>query len=257
MDISLNKINKRRINLDTLPLYAPPQRDFQCELDTFIEMTPEEIHTNTMYCNSDPFPTNLIKLNPDILIPITRLVNKSLTSGEFLKDWKISIIKPLIKKGTNTKLSNYRPINNLSFMSKVVERSMLKQLNNYLNTNMLVPTYISGYRQDYSIETALLKLCLDILNGMDYQEITCLIAMDLSAAFDIVHHNILLKVLNSYDNISNTALKWITSYLSDRQAYINVNNIDSDRHLMDFSVPKALSLDLFISTYMPVLWNHI
>ena len=148
--------------------------------------------TNTMYCNSDPFQINLIKLNLDFLIPIiTDLVNKSLTSGEFLKDWKVSIIKPLIKIGTSTKLSNYRPINNLYFMSKLVERSMLKQLNNYLNTNMLVPTYISGYRQDYSMKTALLKLCLDILNGMEHQEITCLIAVDLSAAFDTLHDNIL------------------------------------------------------------------
>ena len=146
--------------------------------------------TNTT-CNSDPFQTNLIKLNLDILIPIIAdLVNKSLTSGEFLKDWKISIMKPLIKKGTITKLCNYRPINNLSFMSKVVERSMLKQQNNYLNANTLVPTHISRNRQDYRIETALLKLCSDILHGMDHQEITCLIAMDLSAAFEIVHHNI-------------------------------------------------------------------
>ena len=126
--------------------------------------------TNTTYCNSDPFPTNLIKFNLDILILIIiELVNKSLTSGKFLKDWKISIIKPLIE-GTSTKLSNWRPINNLSFKSKVIERSMLKQLNNYLNTNKLVPTYISGYRQDYSMETALLKLCSDILKGIDIKK---------------------------------------------------------------------------------------
>ena len=110
-------------------------------------------------------------------------------------------------------------------MSKVIERSMVKQLNNYLNTNKLVPTYISGYRQGYNMETALLKLCLDILNGMEHQKITCLIVMDLSDAFDMVHHNILLNVLSIYYNISNAALKWIKSYLSDRQAYINVHNL--------------------------------
>ena len=76
----------------------------------------------------------------------------------------------------------------------------------------MVPTYIGGYRQDYSKETALLKLCCNILNGMEHQEITCLIAMDLSAAFDTVNHNILLNVLSSCYNISNTTLKWITSY---------------------------------------------
>ena len=90
------------------------------------------------------------------------------------------------------------------------------------------------------METALLKLCLDILNGMEHQEITCLIAMELSAAFDTVHHNILLNVLSSYYNISNTALKWITSYLSDSQAYVHVHNLDTDRHLMDFSVHPRL-----------------
>ena len=195
----------------------------------------------------------------DILIPIiTDLVNKSLTSGEFHNDWKISIIKPLIEKGTSTKLSNYRPINNLSFMSNVIERSMLKQLNNYLNKNMLVPTYISGFRQDYSIETALLKLCLDILNGMEHQEIMCLIAMDLSAAFDTVNHNILLNVLSSYHNISNTALKWITSYLSDRQTYINVHNLDSDRHLLDFSVPQGSILGpILFNIYTSTLESHL
>ena len=103
MDIFLKKINKIRTKLDTHPLYDPPQRDLQCELDIFIEMTHEDVHsivmkTTTMYCNSNPFPTNFIKLNLDILILIiTNLVKKSLTSGEFLKDWKISIIKPLIK----------------------------------------------------------------------------------------------------------------------------------------------------------------
>ena len=112
----------------------------------------------------------------------------------------------------------------------------------------MVPTYIGGYRQDYSVETALLKLCLDIINGMEHQEITCLIAMDFTTAFDTVHHNILLNVLSSYYNISNTALKWITSYLTDSQAYINVHNIDSDRHLMDFSLPQG-------STIGPVLFN--
>ena len=74
MDFFLNKNNKIRTNLDTHPLYDPPQRDLQCELDTFIEMT-QEVHlivmkTSTMYCNSNPFLTNLIKLNLHILIPI-------------------------------------------------------------------------------------------------------------------------------------------------------------------------------------------
>ena len=81
IDFFLNKIKKIKTNLDIHPMYDPPKRDLQCELDTFIEMTQEEVHsivmkTSTMYCNSDPFPTNLIKFNLDILMSIiTNLVN--------------------------------------------------------------------------------------------------------------------------------------------------------------------------------------
>ena len=143
-------------------------------------------------------------------------------------------------------------------MSKVVERFRLKQINSHLNTNTLVPTHISGCRLDYSTEAALLKLCSDMLNGMEHQEITCLIAMDLTAAFDMVHHNILLNVLSSYYNISNTTLKWITSYLGDRQAYINVHNVESDMHLMDFSVPQGSILGpVLFNCYASTLESHL
>ena len=78
-------------------------------------MAQGEVHlivmkTNTMNVNSDPFPTNIIKLNLDILIPIIPdLVNKSLTSGEFPKDQKMSIMKLLFKKGTNTNFPTIDP----------------------------------------------------------------------------------------------------------------------------------------------------
>ena len=82
-------------------------------------------------------------------------------------------------------LCNYRPVSNLSFLSKVLEKAVLKQF----------PEYQSAYRQGFSCKTALVKLTNDILWAMEHQKVTAMMAIDLSAAFDTVDHDILLEVL--------------------------------------------------------------
>ena len=76
-------------------------------------------------CGSDPMPCKLIKWHLDVLLlMITRTVNYSLTAGVFNESWKTSIIKPLLKReGIDRVLKNYRPVNNLSFTSKIVQKS--------------------------------------------------------------------------------------------------------------------------------------
>ena len=82
-------------------------------------------------------------------------------------------------------------------MSKLVEKCMLIQLNEHCSNPDLMLSYQSAYRANYSCETSILKLCNDILRAMERQEITALVALDLSTAFDAVNHSVLLNVLHN------------------------------------------------------------
>ena len=127
---------------------------------------------------------------------------------------KIAIIRPLLKKhGLRLVHSNYRPVNNLPFLSKVVEKVVLDQFRKHCDNNKMIPDYQSAYCANYSCETALLKIKNDILWAMERQDITALIAIDLSVAFNTVDHNIIIEVLHRRFGVTDTALEWFASYL--------------------------------------------
>ena len=149
----------------------------------------------------------------------------SLCQGVFAKNWKIALVKQVLKKvGLDLNHSNYRPVSNLLFLSKVVETCMLKQSNKHSTDNHLFPDYQSAYRQNYSCKTALVKLVNDILRSMEWQCITALAAIDLLAAFDTVDHTILLKVLQNKFSITDAALEWFRPYLWERGCKVNIGD---------------------------------
>ena len=120
-------------------------------------------------CIIDPCNTRfLLKFKETILDAITIIVNQSLTTGEFLDDWKIVVVSPLIK-GTNldTELKNYRPISNLSFLSKITEKAAQLQLQKCFNQQSLLPNHQSAYRKQYYMETTLQNMCDNILKNME------------------------------------------------------------------------------------------
>ena len=98
-------------------------------------------------CELDPIPTTLlIEILPSIIKSFTQIVNTSLTEGIFAKSWKTVIICPLLKKaGLALLLSNFRPVSNLSFLSRVTECAMLQQFNNHCDVHNLIPDYQSAY----------------------------------------------------------------------------------------------------------------
>ena len=98
-------------------------------------------------CDMDIIPTTLLKdALPGVLPTITKIANASMTQGVFPSSWKIALVKPLLKK-LHLKLiePNYRTVSNLSFLSKVVEKCVLRRFNKHCEKYDLMPDYQSAY----------------------------------------------------------------------------------------------------------------
>jgi len=156
----------------------------------------------------------------------------------------MAVVTPLLKKASLEphELKNYRPVSNLSFVSKLVERAAVKQLTNYLETNRLLPLLQSAYRSHHSTETALLKVLSDVLTAIDNKKVTLLALLDLSAAFDCVDHDILLSRLQSRFGLDGAVLAWIRSFLSDRTQRVCFGGRLSAEIALIFGVPQGCVL---------------
>ena len=136
-------------------------------------------------------------------------------------------------------MSNFRPVSNLSFICKIIEKCMLLQLSHHCDKYSLQPDYQSAYREHYSCKTAILKLSNDILWAMEKQHVTCLVALDLSAAFDTVDHPTLLSVLKHKFSIEDNALQWFDQYLRPRSFKVTINGKYSSDKDLSVSVPQG------------------
>ena len=190
-------------------------------LDRFIPLTESAVSkligcSPKKSCMFDPMSTSMVISCADVLLPvITKMINLSLNSGEFADDWKCGLINPILKKpGLDLLYKNYRPVNNLQYVSKLTEKVVFIQVYDHMVSNAIFPALQSCYRQFHSTETELIKVMNDILLKMNSQHVTLLILLDLSAAFDTVYHRILLERLSDEVGIRGTALNWFRPYLS-------------------------------------------
>ena len=192
------------------------------------------LESSNASCRLDPVPTWLAKSCLDVLTPpITEMFNLSLLSGCVPENWRTAVVIPLLKKpGLDLVYKNFRPVSNLPFISKVVEKAALQQLLVHCEKNAPLPKFQSGFRKYHSTETALLKVQNDVLMSMDNKEVTLLVLLELSAAFDTIEHSILLNILQQDLGVVGTALNWFDSFLSGRKQRIIVGDKTSD----DFSL---------------------
>ena len=138
----------------------------------------------------------------------------SLTRGDFITDWKLAIVRPLLKKlGSEPLHKSNRPVSNLLFLSKLVEQCMLQQLLDHCTQHNLIPDFQSAYHKTYIMETSLLQLTNNVLRGFDSQNIISTVILDLSAVFDTIDHDILITILSKHFGIKGTALNWFKNYL--------------------------------------------
>eukprot|EP00116_Pleurobrachia_bachei_P012854 sb/3473116/ len=155
----------------------------------------------------------LSNLLPELVEMISHIVNTSLTSGTFPSDLKVAQVRPSfkLKQGDKEDFKNYRPVSNLSFISKVIEKAVSLQLSDYLETNKLLGRVQSAYRRNHSVETTTVKILDDLLLLTDDNSKAVLLLLDLSAAFDTIDHGRLLNKLQNNYGIGGKVLEWFRS----------------------------------------------
>jgi len=144
-----------------------------------------------------------------VLLPyLTAMVNTSQREGRLPSSHKHAVVTSLLKKTglDQDELKNNRPVSNLTFVSKLAERMVSSRLVSHFNAHGLMPQLQSAYRRHHSTETTLLKVLADIYSAIDRQQVTLLGLLNLSAAFDCVDHDILLRRLRHTLGICGTAL---------------------------------------------------
>jgi len=144
----------------------------------------------------------------------------------------VAIITPVLKKqnADPDEPKNYRPISNLTFISKVLERIIVEQITQHLEEADLMPEFQSAYRKHHCTVSALMKVLSDSLDAADCRQVTLLGLLDLSAAFDTVDHDIPLVRLETLFGIGGSVLAWLKSFLSDRQQAVSLNGVTSAFH---------------------------
>ena len=165
------------------------------------------------------------------------------------------MVRPLLKKSSLPLIfKNFRPVSNLSYLSKLIERVVCEQIMFFAEKSGNLKKYQSAYQPDHSMETALLKVTTDLLPAIDHKEVTCLILLDLSVAFNMVDHQLLLNCLRFRFGMEGKCLEWIESCLTGRNQQVVIGSHQSSPNQLVQGVPQGSILGPILFTlYMSPL----
>ena len=221
---------------------------------TSIEELKEIISESGMKTSSeDPLPQAILNDVKDEILPLLlKLVNISLAEGS-LESIQSSVIDPLLKKmGLDPEVrKNYRPVNNLVFLSKLTERVVKRRIDSHMGTNNLFNKRAFGYKSGHSTESMMTGLVNDVLTGFDENKCTVMVFLDLSAAFDTIDVDKLITILSEEIGLGGTALKWCKSFLTGRTQRVKINGEYSEKLDVKFgSVQGSVLGPKFFNIYV-------
>ena len=190
-------------------------------------------------CGVDNLPHNVIyDCREVILRPLTHIINLSIRQGYFPKAWKTGKIIPLHKKDSKQLAKNYRPIALLPRLSLVFEKVIHEQISNYFVSNKLFHQNQHGYLKNRSCMTALLTIYDKWARAVNEKQLVGVLCMDLTAAFDLVDRDILVKKLKGY-GVGTRTQQWVNSYMRDRNQFVTVNTKKSRTRMVKWGVPQG------------------
>ena len=221
----------------------------------FSEVSPNEIIeiSKTLKSNScgiDEISAFFIKLSiTSSALIFSKIVNASLKSGLFPSRWKKARIKPIPKISDPITATDFRPISLLITFSKILEKIVAKQIKKFLSVNNFFDKFQSAYREQHSTTTALLDITDNIYKALDNSEITILVLLDYSKAFDCANHKIILAKLRAL-GFGDAALDWINSYLSNRSQQVVTDKGESSWIELLNGVPQGSILGPLLFTIL-------
>ena len=187
----------------------------------------------------DGIPARFVKDSaPIIAEPLSHIINLSIIQGVVPDDLKTARVVPIYKKNDKTDVGNYRPVSILSIISKIMEKAIYDQLEQHLVKKQLLYDFQSGFRHGFSTDTCLVNLTDFIRLQMDKGHLVGMLLLDLQKAFGTVNHSILLMKLQAI-GLSNSALSWFRSYLSDRQQLVEISGTRSSSKRISCGVPQG------------------
>ena len=182
-----------------------------------------------------------------IVTPLSHICNQSFIEGVFPDEMKIARVIPLYKSGEKNKYNNYRPVSLLPQFSKILEKLFDNRLDSFIEKDNILSDNQYGFRKNRATSMALVELIDKISNSVDSKKHTLGVFIDLRKAFDTIDHDLLLKKLEFY-GIRGVVLKWLKSYLSQREQFVQIDDCLSEYLNVLCGVPQGsiLGPKLFI-----------
>ena len=181
--------------------------------------------------------------------PLTKIFNLSVAEQTFPQEWKSAEVIPIYKnKGPKDVPDSYRPVSILAIAGKILEKAIQLQLKNHLYTNRIIPDHQHGFRPNHSTSTCTLSIADAISHNIDNGEVTALVALDYSKAFDTISHGKLVTILRTDAMLSDNAANWIESYLSQRTQSVRIGAELSSPQAVSSGVPQGSVLGPILFT---------
>lgn len=181
---------------------------------------------NTNSVGYDEISTKIIKHVADLIsVHLSHILNLCISHGVFPDLLKVSIVKPVFKKGDKQQMENYRPIALLPIFSKIYEKYIYNELYAYLEKHMILCNEQKGFRKNKTINMAIYDFLNTIMTNIDKKTPVCAMYCDMTQAFDYVDHNILRNKLYSY-GIRGNILDLLMTYLSNRKQKTAITDLN-------------------------------